>query len=471
MTSLAPSNSALNLNVIILAGGLSTRFLSSLPKVYHTLAGKPLLQYSIETAQKLNPRAIYVVYHPNVSGEFSRQTLSKNFPNVYWVEQLQPLGTGYATLQALAHIDSSPSRTLILLADTPLLQYDTLERLLDQTRDNWVGLITTNLSNPNGYGRIVRNGQGEVVEIVEDKDACAAHKALNEINSGVLLVQTQCLKECLTQITHHNIQTEFYLTSVVALALQKNIEIVTITPHSELEIFGVNDRWQLVSLERTYQKQQARAFMLAGVQITDPDCFYLRGELIAEQDSVIDTNVVLNGTVKLGAGSIIGPGTWLKNVVIGTNVIIKGYCFIEDTVIGDDCIVGPYARLRPDTKLASGVHIGHFVEIKNAQIGIQSRVNHLAYIGDAEVGAHVNVGAGAITCNYDGVDKHRTLIEDDAFIGSNSALIAPIKIGKGATIGAGSTITKDVPEFSLALNRASRKTIVGWKKDKKREKY
>ena len=453
------------LDVIILAAGRGKRMHSNLPKILHELAGKPLLQYVVETVSQLQPQAIYVVY-----GNGGRQV-----PNslahlaVTWVKQAEILGTGHAVAQALPKIKNEASQVLILLGDTPLVSSTTLKKLIHATKPNEMGLITLTTAHPFGLGRILRNKQGKVTQIIEEKEATAEQKKIQEVNSGIFYVPVKLLKQWLPQLKKVNAQGEYYLTDIIEMAVKGKIKVVTTSSEIEGEMQGVNDRVQLAKLERYYQQRQAETLMLKGLTLRDPQRFDLRGELSAEKDVVIDINVIFEGKNSIGANSFIGPNTTLKNVTIGAGVEIKGYCIIEDAIIGDNCIVGPFARIRPGTILKNNVHIGNFVEVKNSQIQSETKINHLSYIGDATIGKNVNIGAGTITCNYDGVTKQKTLIEDDVFVGSNTALVAPIQVGKGATIGAGSTLNKDVPAEKLTLNRAETRTLASWKRPSKKQ--
>ncbi len=451
------------LNVIILAAGRGKRMHSNLPKVLHKLAEKPLLEYVIETTGKLNPQAIYVVY--GNGGSQVPHRLSHLAVN--WVQQKEILGTGHAVAQAIPQIKNDASQALILLGDTPLVSAITLEKLIHNTKVNEIGLITLITSNPFGLGRILRNKQGEIVQIVEEKEATAEQRKIQEVNSGIFFVPVDFLRKWLPQLKKMNAQGEYYLTDIIEMAVKENVNVISTSSETEGEMQGINDRVQLAKLERYYQQKQAEALMLKGVTLRDPNRFDLRGELRVEKDIVIDINVIVEGKNSIGANSSIGPNTTLKNVKIGAGVEIKGYCFIEDAVIGDNCIIGPFARIRPGTILKNSVHIGNFVEVKNSQVQSGTKINHLSYVGDATIGQNVNIGAGTITCNYDGAKKYQTTIEDEVFVGSNTSLIAPIHVGKGATIGAGSTLNKDVPAEKLTLNRAKTRTISNWKRPKR----
>lgn len=452
------------LDVIILAAGHGKRMHSTLPKVLHKLAGKPLLQYIVETVKGLHPDDVYVVYG-NGGGQVPN-CLSHLAVN--WVKQAQLLGTGHAVAQAIPEIKQDESRVLILLGDTPLVSLDTLQKLIHTTQHHQIGLITLTTLQPFGLGRILRDKQGKVVQIVEEKDASSEQKKILEVNSGIFYVPVKLLRRWLPKIKKMNAQGEYYLTDIIAMAVDEKIEIVTVASDIGGEMQGVNDRVQLAKLERHFQQQAAEKLMLAGVTLRDPSRFDLRGQLTVEKDVIIDVDVIVEGENNIGANSSIGAHTILKDVKIGRDVEIKPYCLIEGAVIGDNCIIGPFARIRPGTILKNNVHIGNFVEVKNSQIEPETKINHLSYIGDANIGKNVNIGAGTITCNYDGAVKHQTTIEDDVFIGSNTALIAPIRVEKGATVGAGSTLNKDVPAGKLTLNRAETRTISNWKRPVKK---
>ncbi|MDQ8039169.1 MAG: bifunctional UDP-N-acetylglucosamine diphosphorylase/glucosamine-1-phosphate N-acetyltransferase GlmU [Rickettsiella sp.] len=455
-----------SLDVIILAAGRGKRMHSNLSKVLHELAGKPLLQYVVETVSQLNPHAIYTVY--GNGGSQVPDYLA--YLDVIWVKQKKILGTGHAVAQAIPKIENEASQVLILLGDTPLVNITTLKKLIHHTNSNEIGLITVITTQPFGLGRILRNKQGKVIQIVEEKEATSEQKKIQEVNSGIFYVPLRLLTQWLPKLKKMNAQGEYYLTDIIEMAVQEKINVKTVLSDIEGEMQGVNDRVQLAKLERYYQQKQAENLMLKGLTLRDPSRFDLRGELVVEKDVIIDINVIIEGKNRIGTNSFIGPNTTLKNVEIGTDVKIKGYCVIEDTVIGDNCIIGPFARIRPGTMLKNNVHVGNFVEVKNSEVQAKTKINHLSYIGDATIGQNVNIGAGTITCNYDGVKKHPTTIEDDVFIGSNTSLVAPIRVGKGATIGAGSTLNKNVPAEKLTLNRAKTRTITSWKRPKNQAK-
>lgn len=458
MQSLLP-----NLEIIVLAAGKGTRMRSSLPKVLHLLAGRPLLDHVLRAAATLNPRAMHVVY--GHGGDLLPQRLNGHTAN--WVLQAEQRGTGHAVQQALPAVAPN-SLVLVLYGDVPLIAPDTLTRLIAFAERDALALLTVDLPDPTGYGRIVREG-GRVKRIVEQRDAAPEELAIRESNTGILAAPARLLKDWVSRLKTDNAQGEYYLTDIVALAVQAGATIETIKAERPWEIMGVNTKAQLAELERIAQQEQARALMEQGVTLRDPARFDLRGSLSAGTDVVIDVNVVLEGDVVLGDRVHIEPNTVIRNARIGNDVVIRANCVIEGADIGDGCIVGPFARIRPDTRLAPAAHIGNFVEIKKSDVGPGSKINHLSYVGDTTVGKNVNIGAGVITCNYDGADKHRTVIGDEAFIGSDTQLVAPVTVGRGATIGAGSTITADAPPETLTLSRVKQKSVEGWKRPVKRK--
>lgn len=451
------------LSVIILAAGLGKRMYSDLPKVLHPLANKPLIRHVVDSVLTLHPHDIHIVY--GHGGEQVRQNLRDVAVN--WVEQAQQLGTGHAVAQAMPHINEE-AQVLVLYGDVPLIGVKTLRTLATQTSAHAVGMLTVLLDNPQGYGRIVRNAQGQVQCIVEEKEADDDTKAIQEVNTGILLAPATDLRRWLTQLTNHNAQGEYYLTDVIGLAVQENKTIHTHMPEDRHEVMGINDRSQLATLERYYQTQQANRLMQQGVTLRDPKRLDIRGQVEVGRDVHIDVDVILEGKVTLGHGVRVGPYTLIRDAKIAEGVEIKSHCVIEAVTIGAGCHVGPYARLRPETILAEQVHIGNFVEIKKSTVAQGSKINHLSYIGDSEVGSEVNVGAGTITCNYDGANKHKTIIGDRAFIGSDTQLVAPVKVGNDATIGAGSTITQDAPPATLTLSRVPQQQKSGWQRPKKK---
>jgi bifunctional UDP-N-acetylglucosamine pyrophosphorylase/glucosamine-1-phosphate N-acetyltransferase len=455
----------MGLKVIILAAGEGTRMRSALPKVLHPLGGFTLLERVITTAFALHPARVHVVY--GHGGEQVRTRLDQL--DVDWIEQTERLGTGHAVQQVVPAIDSEDD-VLVLYGDVPLIEAQTLRRLLAALAAGDLALITAQLTDPAGYGRIIRDGAGRIQRIVEEKDANDAERAVREINTGFLAARGAALRRWLSELDNDNAQGEYYLTDVIARAVADGVTVQAVAPRVNEEILGVNNRLQLAQLERWLQRRQADEWMLRGVTLRDPDRFDLRGELSVGRDVVIDVGVVLSGRVVLGDDVVIGPYSVIRDAHIGTGTRIESHCVIEDAEIGPDCRVGPYARVRPETRLARGVHIGNFVEIKKSTIGDGSKVNHLSYIGDTTIGRDVNVGAGTITCNYDGVNKHRTEIGDGAFIGSDTQLVAPVRIGACATIGAGSTVTRDAPPGELTLSRVKQETRKGWKRPVKKSK-
>ncbi len=438
----------MTLNIIILAAGQGKRMLSDQPKMLHTLAGKSLLQHVVTAAEALHPTAIYVVYgHGGVEIRKECQHLP-----VQWVEQQQQLGTGHAVAQALPLIDNE-SPVLILLGDVPLITPDLLQKLLAETPPDGVGWVTVNMPDPSGLGRILRDAKGKIIGVVEDKDATTEQSKIQEINTGIITAPVNCLKRWLPQLKNHNSQGEYYLPDILPIAVAEGITITSVQAASTYEVQGVNDRVQLALLERYQQRRLANKLMLAGVTLRDPERLDIRGDLQVANDVTIDVNVIIEGTVSIGKNTIIGPNTFLRDVKIGENVVVKANSVLEETEIANDCIIGPFARLRPGTKLDAGVHIGNFVEVKKSTIGATTKINHLSYVGDATVGRGVNIGAGTITCNYDGVNKHQTIIEDRVFIGSDTQLVAPVTIGHDAVIGAGSTITRNAPAETLTVTQ------------------
>ena len=454
-----------NLEVVVLAAGLGTRMNSSRPKVLQPLAGRCLLEHVVATAKQLDARAIHVVY--GYGGDLVPTTLKRLA--VHWVLQAEQKGTGHALQQALPQIGAD-AVVLVLYGDVPLTRVETLRPLLAAAAGNALALLTMELEDAAGYGRIVRSPEGEVLKIVEHKDATPEQRAIAEINTGILAAPVKYLRKWLAALKNDNVQGEYYLTDIVAMAVTDGANIKTAQPAAAWEIMGVNSKTQLAELERVIQRNQAQALMEQGVTFMDPARFDLRGTLTAGADVVIDVNVVIEGTVRLGNHVHIGPNNVIRDASIGDDVIIHPNCVIENAQISDACRIGPFARIRPGTHLDHGTHIGNFVEIKNSKIGQGSKINHLSYVGDSTVGKNVNIGAGVITCNYDGADKHRTVIGDNAFIGSDCQLVAPVKIGAGATIGAGSTITTDTPPGELTLSRVKQKTVTGWKRPVRKPK-
>ncbi|MGO3014088.1 MAG: bifunctional UDP-N-acetylglucosamine diphosphorylase/glucosamine-1-phosphate N-acetyltransferase GlmU [Hafnia alvei] len=454
------SNSSLS--VVILAAGKGTRMYSDLPKVLHPLAGKPMVQHVIDTALKLGAQNVHLVY--GHGGDLLKEKLSDQPLN--WVLQAEQLGTGHAMQQAAPHF-SDDEDVLMLYGDVPLISGETLQRLLAAKPQGGIGLLTVKLANPTGYGRIVRENDN-VVGIVEHKDATAEQYKINEINTGILVASGRDLKRWLGKLNNNNAQGEYYITDIIALAHQEGHRIEAVHPDHLSEVEGVNNRLQLSALEREYQSEQAQKLLLAGVMLLDPARFDLRGELIHGRDISIDTNVIIEGTVKLGDRVRIGTGCVLKDCVIGDDCEISPYTVIENSTLATECTVGPFARLRPGADLAEKAHVGNFVEMKKARLGKGSKAGHLSYLGDAEIGDNVNIGAGTITCNYDGANKFKTIIGDDVFVGSDTQLVAPVTIGNGVTIAAGTTVTKNVAEKELVLSRVKQTHIQGWKRPVKK---
>ena len=454
----------MNLSVIILAAGQGTRMRSRLPKVLHAIGGQSMLAHVIATARTLEPSAVHIVY--GHGGTQVRAAL-QDWP-VTWVEQTQQLGTGHAVAHALPQIPDDEV-VLVLYGDVPLTQASTLQRLLAATEGGALGLLTAHLDDPSGYGRIIRDAQGDVIAIVEHKDASDEQRRINEINTGMLAVSASRLRLWVSALDNKNSQGEFYLTDIIAMAVRDGVAVQTVHPAAISEIMGINNRAQLAELERIYQRQRAEQLMLQGVTLRDPARLDVRGELSAGRDVVIDVNVVCEGKVAIGNDVVIGPNCYLRDVTIADGVIIQTNSVIEEATVGAGSRIGPFARIRPGTVLADDVHIGNFVEVKKSAIGTGSKVNHLSYIGDSMIGRRVNIGAGTITCNYDGANKFQTVIEDDVFIGSDTQLIAPVTVGAGATIGAGSTISKDAPAGELTLSRTPQQTRKGWKRPVKKQ--
>ncbi|HUF20153.1 MAG TPA: bifunctional UDP-N-acetylglucosamine diphosphorylase/glucosamine-1-phosphate N-acetyltransferase GlmU [Burkholderiales bacterium] len=450
-----------DLDVVILAAGKGTRMHSDTPKVLHTLAGRPLLAHVIATARDLNPARIVVVY--GHGGEQVRERCAA--PGVDFVLQAPQLGTGHAVQQALPVLEAE--NTLILYGDVPLVSAETLRRLCrPKVR---LCLLTTELGDPAGYGRIVRARNGEVQRIVEEKDATAREKAIREINTGMLCTRAADLKRWLRAMHNRNAQREYYLTDIVGMAAAEKIAIDTAAPDTAWEVLGVNSKDQLARVERIYQWERAQALMRQGVSLADPARIDVRGELVCGRDVAIDINCVFEGRVALGDRVRIGANCVIRESEIGAGSEILPFSHLDQSATGADCRVGPYSRLRPGTQLAARVHAGNFVEIKASSVADGSKINHLSYVGDTSVGRNVNIGAGTITCNYDGANKHRTVIEDDVFVGSDSQLVAPVTIGRGTTIGAGSTITRDTPPGELTFSRAKQVTVTGWKRPTKKQ--
>ena len=449
------------MNVVILAAGMGKRMQSALPKVLHPLAGKPLLSHVIDTARALSPATLCVIY--GHGGDMVPQLLDS--PDIAFARQEPQLGTGHAVMQALPHlVDDMP--TLVLYGDVPLTTARSLQRLLDIANKNKLAILTVELDDPTGYGRIVREN-GNIVRIVEQKDANPAERSIREINTGIMVAPTARLKQWLTTLSNDNSQGEYYLTDIVARAVADGVPVVSAQPDAVWETLGVNSKVQLAELERIHQRNIANTLLEQGVTLADPARIDVRGSLSCGRDVSIDVGCVFEGRIELADNVTIGAHCVIKNARIAQGAVIKPFCHIEDATVGAESMIGPYARLRPGTELAEDVHIGNFVEVKNSQIAAHSKANHLTYVGDSTVGSRVNIGAGTITCNYDGVNKLRTVIEDDVFIGSDSQLVAPVRVGKGATLGAGTTLTTDAPAGKLTVSRARQMTIEGWQRPKK----
>lgn len=458
------------MNIVILAAGQGKRMNSGLPKVLHALAGKALLRHVLDTARALEPaRVCIVVGH---GGEAVRAAASswEDAAALCWALQEPQLGTAHALQQALPFLDKNEAATLVLYGDVPLLRAQTLRQLLQAQGREALCVLTAKLPDPTGYGRIVRDRNGGIVRIVEEKDASQPERALCEINTGIMALPTARLPGWLARLSCDNAQAEYYLTDLVALAVADGVPVTSVSVDALWEAEGVNDQVQRAALERRWQRENAQALMRAGVHLADPERIDVRGELLCGRDVVIDLNCVFEGRVELGADVAIGPHCVLKNVRVAEGARIHAFSHLEDCAVGEGAIVGPYARLRPGAELGPQVHIGNFVEIKNSRVEAASKINHLSYIGDADIGSRVNIGAGTITCNYDGANKSRTVVGDDAFIGSNTLLVAPITVGSGATVGAGTTLTRDAPPEALTLSRAAQTTRIDWKRPVRKTK-
>ena len=451
--------------VCILAAGKGKRMVSNLPKVLHRIAGKPLVGHVLDTAACVSASRPVLVY--GHGGAQLQAALRERA--LHWVEQREQLGTGHAVAQALPLLPRN-ELVLILYGDVPLLSAETLERLLDAAAPSGFALLTVTLPDPAGYGRIVRDARDEIVRIVEQKDAKPDELAIAEINTGIMAVRGDYLHRWLPALSNDNAQGEYYLTDCVAAAVAEGIRVTGVSARDEAEVAGVNNRVQLADLERTYQRQCATVLMEAGVTLLDPSRLDVRGEVSCGQDTVIDVNVVLSGKVSIGESVVIGPNCVLTDCEIGKGAEVLANSIIEGAKVGPGARIGPFARLRPETELGADVHVGNFVEIKKSTLAAGSKANHLAYIGDSEIGRNVNVGAGTITCNYDGAFKHKTIIEDDVFIGSDTQLVAPVRVGRGSTIAAGTTVTEDVEADRLVISRVRQKSISGWQRPRKPKK-
>ncbi|MDP1767039.1 MAG: bifunctional UDP-N-acetylglucosamine diphosphorylase/glucosamine-1-phosphate N-acetyltransferase GlmU [Methylotenera sp.] len=453
------------LNIVILAAGKGTRMYSNLPKVLHVVGGKPILAHVIDCAKTLNPDKIIVVY--GFGGEMVKEAFSSE--NITWVNQAEQLGTGHAVQQVVPFLEDDAD-TLILLGDVPLVDASACRKLLEQA-NNKLAILSFNKTDPTGYGRIVRELTGNVAAIVEHKDATEEQREIIEVNTGIMAIPNKHLVKWLAAINNHNAQGEYYLTDIVGFAVKDNINVVAEITADEWSVTGINSKTDLAEIERVYQIRNAQKLLQRGVTIKDPTRLDVRGLLNCGRDVEIDVNCVFEGNVTLGDNVKISANCIIKNAILAAGVQIAPFTHIDDTQIGQNSRIGPFARLRPGTILEADTHVGNFVELKNSQVDVGSKINHLSYVGDTTIGKNVNIGAGTITCNYDGANKFRTIIEDNAFIGSDSQLVAPVTIGRGATIAAGSTITRDAPADALTFCRAKdQKTIVGWKRPQKIKK-
>ena len=439
---------------------------SALPKVLQTLAGRPLLAHVIQIARGLKPAGIHIVY--GYGGDEVRAAFAAQ-ADLKWAHQPDQLGTGHAVTQALPAIPDDHT-VLVLCGDVPLVRASTLERLVADAAGGKLALLTANVGDATGYGRVLRNARGAVTRIVEHKDASADELRVSEINTGLLAFEARALRRYLGKLTNKNAQGEYYLTDVIGLAVADGVEVCGSVAESALDVLGINDRAQLAAAERSWQRRTAAELMARGVTLVDPERLDVRGDVTVGRDVFIDVGVVLEGKVVLGDRVHIGPYAVIADSTLGADTLVHPHTVMNGVAAGDDCEIGPFARLRPGAVLSGHVKVGNFVELKNSQVAAYSKINHLSYVGDTTVGAHVNVGAGTITCNYDGANKHRTVIGDNAFIGSGAMIVAPVEIGAGATIGAGSTITKDAPSGELTLARSKQTTVPGWQRPKKKPK-
>lgn len=453
----------MSLDIVILAAGQGTRMRSALPKVLHPVAGRSMLGHVIHSARQLSPVGIHVVI--GHGAEQVRDAFADE--DIQFVVQAEQLGTGHAVAQAQQGLASAT--TLVLYGDVPLIQVETLRALLEKATENQVALLTVELADPTGYGRIIRDSQGKVTAIVEHKDATVAQRAVREGNTGILALPTALLAGWMSRLSNNNVQGEYYLTDVIAMAVADGLEVVTHSAAQAMEVQGANDRRQLAQLERFYQLREAERLMADGVTLRDPSRLDIRGDVIVGQDVTLDVNVVLEGRVVIEDNVQIGANVVIRDSVIKRGAIIKAFTHLEGAIVGEGADAGPFARLRPGTVLDEKAHVGNFVELKNAHMGPGAKAGHLSYLGDATIGARANIGAGTITCNYDGANKFRTVLGEDVFIGSNNALVAPVRVGNGATTAAGSTITSDVPERQLGVARARQRNIEGWKRPEKKK--
>ena len=454
----------MSISVVVLAAGQGKRMRSDLPKVLHPIAGRPMVEHVLDTVAALRTVKPVVVY--GHGGDTLKDALAHR--DVTWIEQAEQLGTGHAVAQALAALNAD-STALILYGDVPLLTTATLEHLLE-TAATGFAILTVDMPDPAGYGRIIRNPSGGVERIVEDKDASANEAAISEINTGIMAISVAGLRKWIPRLGADNVQGEYYLTDCVEMAVSEGIEVAGVKSGDFEETMGINDRKQLAQAERIYQRRVADQLMERGVSLVDPARLDVRGTVECGSDVVIDVNVVFRGAVKLGDNVKVGPNNVIADSIVADNVEILPNCVIESAIVGEGARIGPYSRIRPETQLGADVHIGNFVEVKKSSIAEHSKVNHLSYVGDAEIGSRVNVGAGTITCNYDGAFKHKTVIEDDVFIGSDTQLVAPVHLGKGVTVGAGTTVTDDVEPDQLVVSRVRQRSISGWKRPRKDRK-
>ncbi|WP_286911371.1 bifunctional UDP-N-acetylglucosamine diphosphorylase/glucosamine-1-phosphate N-acetyltransferase GlmU [Idiomarina sp. UBA4520] len=453
----------MKLRVVILAAGKGTRMRSDLPKVLHKVANKPMVEHVIDTARSLKPEAINLIY--GHGGEQLQNTIQGD--DLTWVEQREQLGTGHAVQQVIPYLKDD-EKVVILYGDVPLLTESTLIKLLTATQTTELGLLTMTLDDPNGYGRIVRNTDKQVTGIVEQKDANAEQLAIQEVNTGIMIADGVELKAWLENLSNDNAQKEYYLTDIVAMAAEQGVTIATAQPDATYEVEGANNRQQLAQLERAFQRRQADELMTQGVTLIDPARFDCRGKLTVGNDVTFDINVVIEGDVTIGNNVTVEPNCVIKDAIIGDNTVIRANSHIEGATVANNCKVGPFARLRPGAELADEAQVGNFVEMKKSRLGKGSKASHLTYLGDAQVGEYANIGAGTITCNYDGVNKFLTEIGNGAFIGSNSSLVAPVKIGNNATVGAGSVVTREVADEELAVARGKQRNISGWQRPQKK---
>ena len=456
----------MDIQTIILAAGKGSRMQSDLPKVLHQLAGKPLVQHVIDSCQSMGATQCHLVV--GHGSELVKKTLAESRISLTYAEQTEQLGTGHAVKMALAELPDNAA-TLILYGDVPLIHHDTLRQLVELHWDNpkGIALMTCHFDDPTGYGRIIRNASNRVTGIVEHKDASELQKKITEINTGILCCNSDQLKSWISRLNNENAQQEYYLTDIISMAVKDGQTVETAHPTNLYEIEGINTLKQLAELERVWQRELANQLMEAGVTLRDPSRIDIRGSLTCEQGVTIDINCLIEGQVILKQGAQIGANVCLKNCTVGNNSIVKPNSIIEDSIVDEDCSVGPFARLRPGTKMESGSHVGNFVEVKKSTLGKGSKAGHLSYLGDAEIGSNVNIGAGTITCNYDGANKHKTIIESDAFIGSDTQLVAPVTIGQGATVGAGTTVSSDVSPNALCISRVKQKQIESWQRPTK----